>query len=103
VKSTMISARAWKWPVLKNRLFYNKEHVVRIINPPTVAGNIEVYSYLVVTFLNLFIIDLEKQLYSAQSHTYVCHRLYVHPSQSLIYYVFLKYCGLKTGYYLLVY
>jgi len=32
------SARAWKWPVPEDRLFYNKEDILHIINPPAVAA-----------------------------------------------------------------
>jgi len=33
------SAKTWKWPTPEDKLFYNKKDVLRIITPPTVAGN----------------------------------------------------------------
>jgi len=33
------SAKTWKWPTPEDKLLYNKKDVLRIITPPTVAGN----------------------------------------------------------------
>ena len=33
------SANAWKWPRPEDKIFYSRDKVVRVINPPTVAGN----------------------------------------------------------------
>ena len=33
------SANAWKWPRLEDKIFYSRDKIVRVINPPSVAGN----------------------------------------------------------------
>ena len=33
------SANAWKWPRSEDKIFYPRNNILRIVNPPTVAGN----------------------------------------------------------------
>ena len=33
------SANAWKWPRPEDKIFYSRDQIVRVINPPSVAGN----------------------------------------------------------------
>ena len=33
------SANAWKWPRPEDKIFYSRNKIVRVINPPSVAGN----------------------------------------------------------------
>ena len=33
------SANAWKWPRPEDKIFYSRNNIVRVINPPSVAGN----------------------------------------------------------------
>ena len=33
------SANVWKWPRPEDKIFYSRTQVVRVINPPSVAGN----------------------------------------------------------------
>ena len=33
------SANSWKWPRPEDKIFYSRNKIVRVINPPSVAGN----------------------------------------------------------------
>ena len=33
------SANSWKWPRPKDKIFYSRNKIVHVINPPSVAGN----------------------------------------------------------------
>ena len=33
------SANAWKWPRSEDKIFYSTSNIVRVISPPSVAGN----------------------------------------------------------------
>ena len=33
------SANSWKWPKPEDKIFYSRNKIVRVINPPSVAGN----------------------------------------------------------------
>ena len=33
------SANSWKWPRPEDKIFYSRNEIVRVINPPSVAGN----------------------------------------------------------------
>jgi len=55
------SAKTWKWPTPEDKLFCNKKDVLRIITPPTVAGNRGQFSrHLEVVFCTYFTLTMLK-------------------------------------------